>query len=270
MAGFTVRVDETHGGRWTSLTDPHGREWLWSRAEPRRPTAAPGDSFPDAGGLEECFPTIGASPDHGELWSRPWRTVVDRPDVLTHDIAYADIRIERTITVSADRVEAEYALTAPPGMPFVWAAHALLALPVEARVETSAKRARIWEGGRLVETGWPRVTDDGDFSLFGPDDGSARFCLLPDVASATVVAGHARLRFGIDCDDQPVGIGVWRNLGGFPDGPDRYRSIGVEPVVGHTFDPDLDPLEAARVPASGEVHWLLSIDAGQNDPGSSC
>ncbi|MEK8108353.1 hypothetical protein NKG94_31885 [Micromonospora sp. M12] len=68
-----VAYDATHGGRWTSLHGG-GREWLWRGPEPGRHRVRPGDAFVDAGGLEECLPTVRGRPDHGEVWSRPWRT----------------------------------------------------------------------------------------------------------------------------------------------------------------------------------------------------
>src|SRR3954451_9902644 len=69
------RIDCQHGGRWTSWRAGQ-REWLWSN--PGVPAAArvavePGDGFVDAGGAEECFPTVRGTPDHGDVWSRSWR-----------------------------------------------------------------------------------------------------------------------------------------------------------------------------------------------------
>jgi hypothetical protein len=67
----TVAVDSVHGGRWTSLRAA-GREWLWHRPDPARAGVRPGDPFVDAGGVEECIPTVRGRPDHGDVWSRPW------------------------------------------------------------------------------------------------------------------------------------------------------------------------------------------------------
>ncbi|MFC3894567.1 hypothetical protein ACFOWZ_24060 [Lentzea rhizosphaerae] len=66
-----AEVDRDLGGRWTTLRTAH-REWLWHRADPARSAVAPGDPFVDAGGLEECIPTVRGTPDHGDAWSRPW------------------------------------------------------------------------------------------------------------------------------------------------------------------------------------------------------
>jgi hypothetical protein len=63
-----------------------------------------------------------------------------------------------------------------------------------------------------------------------------------------------------------VSIALWRNLGGFPD-TDPYRSTGVEPMLGRVFDlAEAGPGDAARVPASGEVRWRLTVSAGCNCP----
>ncbi|MGH3435092.1 MAG: hypothetical protein ACRDRN_01345 [Sciscionella sp.] len=61
------------------------REWLWRREEPRRDAVRPGDAFVDAGGIEECLPTVRGEPDHGDAWSRRWRRpmVIDGTDRLT-------------------------------------------------------------------------------------------------------------------------------------------------------------------------------------------
>src|SRR4051812_19226613 len=103
----TATFDPAHGGRWTSLSAA-GREWLWHRPAvnaagpasaparsasaavgpasapagpaptsasepgPARSSVRPGAAFVDAGGVEECIPTIRGVPDHGDAWSRPW------------------------------------------------------------------------------------------------------------------------------------------------------------------------------------------------------
>ncbi|MEU4604491.1 hypothetical protein AB0F43_16040 [Kribbella sp. NPDC023972] len=36
-------------------------------------------AFIDAGGLDECFPTVRGTPDHGGLWNQPWDGPTDAP-----------------------------------------------------------------------------------------------------------------------------------------------------------------------------------------------
>lgn len=70
-----------------------------------------------------------------------------------------------------------------------------------------------------------------------------------------------RLSLSLEADGQPVSIALWRNLGGFP-AQHPYRSTGVEPMLGRVFDlAEAGPDDAARVPASGEVRWRLTLTA---------
>ena len=70
-AGRLVTVDAQDGGRWTSL-HLAGREWLWEGPGLITGSRAGLATFIDAGGLDECFPTVRGEPDHGGLWNQPW------------------------------------------------------------------------------------------------------------------------------------------------------------------------------------------------------
>jgi len=226
-------VDLLHGGRWTSLRRGE-REWLWHRADPARALVRPGQAFVDAGGLEECIPTVRGRPDHGDAWSRPWR-----PDGV---VGTADFTLRRTIRHTGGAVVADYHLAAAPGWRFIWAAHALLELAV---------------GARLVTPPPPRGVDPALLE-FGPDDGTAVGVIL-DCPAVRVLDGPETLAFHLEAPGQPVSTALWRNLGGFPQ-PDPYRSIGVEPMLGKAFDlHDAGPDEAAVVPPSGECSWRLTL-----------
>lgn len=61
---------------------------------------------------------------------------------------------------------------------------------------------------------------------------------------------------GVDCPDFTL-----RRVIGSQDGA-PYRSIGVEPVLGRTFDrDDTTTRPVAVVPASGTVRWRLTLTA---------
>lgn len=269
-----VAYDAAHGGRWTSLHGG-GREWLWRGPEPGRHEVRPDDAFVDAGGLEECLPTVRGEPDHGEVWSRPWRSagpgtvVVERPTFT----------LTRRITDSGGVVVADYRLAADPGYRFVWAAHALLDLSPGARLDAPAgtptrlhpEAAALlppgsWPSGDPWLTGpWPApagLTVAGlTLDMFGPDDGTALGAVLLDCARVQVVDGADRLTLELECAGQPRSTALWRNLGGWPaNGP--YRSVGIEPMLGAAFDlADAGPDDAAVVPPTGEVTWRLTISA---------
>lgn len=267
----SVATDPARGGRWTSLRLA-GREWLWHRADPARDAVRPGDPFVDAGGLEECIPTVRGNPDHGHAWSRAWQAATGDHAVVD----CAQFVLRRRVQVVGESVVAEYRLTAQPGFRFVWAAHALLDLGVGSYVELPAglpvrlypEAAQLlshWPtGARFVEGRWP-----APFGLplaeFGPDDGTAVGASVLDADTVIVVDGNHRLRMALHADpDLPRSIAIWRNLGGFPaEAP--YRSIGVEPMLGRVFDlADAAAEDAVTVPASGAVEWQLRLtgDAG--------
>jgi hypothetical protein len=263
-----VRVDLDHGGRWTSLRLA-GREWLWHRDDPRRGQVAPGDPFVDAGGLEECVPTVRGQPDHGCAWARPWRD-------LGGGSAQADcgrFTLRRRIAAGDGSVTAAYRLTAEPGYRFVWAAHALLdvsdaatlLLPPDTQVrlypEAAPHLARPWpDGAPFVTARWPGP-DGMRLDRLGPDDGTAIGAIVLGTGYAAVCDGDDRLWLRLRSASRlPLSVALWRNLRGFGDGQ-PYRSIGVEPMLGCVFDlaEACEEDDAVTVPAAGSVEWELEI-----------
>ncbi|WP_425558381.1 hypothetical protein [Cryptosporangium japonicum] len=235
---MSVSVDLAHGGRWTSLR-VEGREWLWFRDDPAR--FSPGSEFVDAGGLEECCPTVRGEPDHGAVWSRPWSA---------SGVVTPDFELRRAFRPVGDAVEVDYRLSASPGYRFVWAAHALLDVSTDARlVAPAGTPTRLYDPVRTVE--WPAGLD-----RLGPDDGTALGAILA-CSSVRVVDGSS-LRFRVEADGQPTSVALWRNLRGWPAG-DPYRSIGVEPMLGRVFDRAEG--DTAVVPDSGTCEWRLTVSA---------
>jgi hypothetical protein len=253
----SVSVDLDRGGRWTSLR-LGGREWLWHREEPRRDRVTPGDPFADAGGIEECVPTIRGVPDHGDAWSRAWRDLGGG----TAEVRCRDFALRRQIIPGDNGVRARYQLDADPGYRFVWAAHALLDVSPAALLEVpGSPGVRLYpEAAPFVTVSWP-----GPAGLrldrLGPDDGSAAGAIIEDCAEAVVRDGAA-LRMSLHAGGGlPVSVALWRNLGGFPSGH-PYRSIGVEPMLGSVFDlaDACGDGDAVTVPADGRVEWELEME----------
>ncbi|MFG2357942.1 hypothetical protein [Streptomyces sp. NPDC048521] len=252
-----IRTDPAHGGRWTSLR-AGSREWLWRRDDPRRAHVTPGDAFVDAGGLEECVPTVRGTPDHGEAWSRPWTDDGNG----SQSVRCERFALTRTIRPTADGAEADYVLTADPGHRFVWAAHALLDLSERAtlRLREGARTRLYPDPHPCVEGSWP-APRGVRLDRLGPDDGTAVGAVV-DTARACVHDDEDRLALTVEADGQPLSIALWRNLGGFP-AHHPYRSIGVEPMLGRVFDlTEAAPGDTAVVPASGEARWRLTLTAG--------
>jgi len=260
---LTVRTDPALGGRWTSLAAP-GREWLWRN--PHVPAAAragvaPGDPFVDAGGGEECFPTINGPSDHGEVWSRPWTSDGDGAAVRA-----GALTLTRRLVADDGTVRAGYTITGPPGAAVLHAVHLLLDLGPAARLEVPGRPGTLvveWPApGATTPTTWP---DGGGVPLdvLGPDDGTAR-CAVVATDRLDVVDGADRLslRWGTPFA-VPLSVVVWRNLGGWPDdGP--YRSVGVEPLLGAETDLDrAAPDRLARLGPDGRLEWWLTIEAAR-------
>ncbi|WP_308011621.1 hypothetical protein [Streptomyces plumbidurans] len=262
VGALQIVTDPAHGGRWTSLS-AGGREWLWRRDGVGRERVSPGDAFVDAGGLEECVPTVRGTPDHGEAWSRAWTS----DGAGTESVRCERFSLHRTV---GEGGRVDYVLSADPGFRFVWAAHALLDLSSRAVVqlpEGADTRLYPTANGPWMRGSWPTPAGTR-LDRFGPDDGTAVGAVV-DAARACVHDDEDCLSFALEVFGgaaQPVSIALWRNLGGFPDtGP--YRSTGVEPMLGRVFDlAEAGPGDAAEVPASGEVRWRLTVTAACNCP----
>ena len=277
---LTVQTEAEHGGRWTSLRGG-GREWLWHRDEPRRAHVIPGDAFADAGGLEECVPTVRGVPDHGDAWSRAW-TVTDDAE-FGHVVRCMNFELTRRIGARSGAVVAEYRLAAEPGFRFVWAAHALLDLSEHAllQVDQNTKTRLFPDAAPYLRGPWPDGAHwiEGDWpapaglrlDALGPDDGSAVGAVMyggRSAATAVVHDGRDHLRMTVEADGQATAVALWRNLGGFPPGS-PYRSIGVEPMLGRVFDlAQAGHGDCAVTPATGEVRWRLTITAYHQEEGA--
>jgi hypothetical protein len=254
-----VTVDLIDGGRWTSL-QLAGREWLW-----RGPGLVTGPrtgmtAFVDAGGVDECFPTVRGTPDHGALWNQPWDGAVK----------YGDAILTRAITSGADTLAVDYRLQAPAGYRFIWAAHALLDCAAGATISAPAgTECRLYPEAAGLLPSWPDqapwVTAAWptplDLTTYGPSDGTAVGAVLVDCPAVSVRDRGAELTLTLSCPGQPVSTALWRNQAGFPDDA-PYRSLGVEPMLGRVFDlASAGPEDAAVVPADGELAWRLTASA---------
>lgn len=242
--------DLEHGGRWVSLR-AGGREWLWTNPNPAtaedRLHVAPGGPFVDAGGVEECFPTVRGTPDHGGAWSRRWSGVPARVEVPGQGV------LSRAVQPAADSLRIDYVVIGRPGTPFLHAVHMLLDLSERARLQVDGvQRALVLD----PETHWVRWP--GGLDRLGPDDGTAVCALLPGCRSVTVLDGdHALdLAWTAGGQDEWCSLLLWRNLRGYP--PDApYRSVGIEPMVGRAAD--LRSGDCPHLDDAGRFAWRLTL-----------
>lgn len=265
---MAVDTDLAHGGRWTSLRAlppaslpseqrelrVPAREWLWRHPDPgiarARAAVRPGVAFVDAGGVEECLPSVRGEPDHGAVWSRPWSAGADGAHVVADGL-----RLDRRIRADGD-VTVDYTIAGPPHAPVVHAVHALLDVSPAARLEAPGVRSA-YLIDRGVVAPWPDGLDH-----LGPDDGTATAAVLPGCAAVTVRDGADALDLAWHSPSgAPCSLLLWRNLRGWPSGA-PYRSIGIEPMIGTAAALDAPgPGAPARLAPDGVLRWGLAVRA---------
>jgi galactose mutarotase-like enzyme len=292
------------GGKILSLKSrATGRNWLWQNPFLRlhRPPADVSSyGAYDFGGWDEVFPTVdpcrvlnsawSARPltDHGELWWRPWQiheTECIRDTsaklVMSVDDPSLPCYFERTITLLAGHslLTTDYKLVNRSGapMPFIWAAHLLLAiepgdlvhLPTGTRV-TSTAHLNVNLMPNRDSFDWPLATlADGkqiDFSLIpGADAGYAVKLFAENLALGSVEVEHSesaeRLEFAFDPAVTPY-IGMWMNFAAWS-GADTlpYFNIGIEPTSCNSDNLERAYLcgQAPMLEANESRRWKLSI-----------
>jgi hypothetical protein len=256
------------GAKVTSLVDLRtGHEWI---APGPSATQAPGlDADPTehmCSGWFECFPSIsgGLHPsldwsavklaDHGEIWSRPWRSAADSPlsVVMSIDGARLPYTFERRITLDGRGFHADYKVTtlSEVPVPCMWAMHLLanvspgieLSLPVDAPLRIDFVHPSSSEAHEL-QARWPWLpTTTGLRDLSRLHSTSSQFATK--VFAHDFEAGQARLldpdtatflelRFTphvIPC------FGIWINQGGWPSTDSGLYQLGLEPATGCSDD----------------------------------
>jgi len=273
---LSVTTDLATGGRWRSLRSEGTdgvREWLWHNpavSEETRRRAAPPQAFVDAGGGEECLPSVVGRPehgnDHGDMWWRSWQG--SPSDAVVTSTTHG-LTLRRRLGSVGGTVRADYQIIGGPGAGVLHAVHLLLDLSPRARIRVPGRpevtiQDRPMTGGS-IPTRWP----DGDgveLDRCGPDDGTTR-CAVVATSAVDVIDGEETLslRWGAEAD-VPLSFVLWRNLGGWPSG-NPYRSIGVEPMVGAATDAvGAAEGELALLDEHGTLEWWLEISATRSQP----
>ena len=252
-----------------NLRRTRGREWLWHNAQmPYAPPRA-GRSYietADSGGWDECFPTVGPSPvpgdpaaselpDHGELWSATWESVVYErggAPALSGTVQGIRFPYEFTREISLDPIDPVVRFAyrvrhlGGPAFPWIWSSHPLLnvqsgatlELPgvTQVRVDTAHGRPDLevddmvsWPGGiggrgDLFE--FPAGASPGWAVKAFADAGPEGLAILTDPRRGE------RLEFRAPPAEVPQ-IGLWINCGGWaPAGREPYYNLALEPCIG--------------------------------------
>ena len=257
------------GMKVTNLRRARGREWLWRSDQIPLAAPKPGASYvetADSGGWDECFPTVGPSPvpgnpaaamlpDHGELWSAEWESVLlegKGGPMLSARVAgtLGQYLFQRDVTVDAHEpvVRFRYALrhtgTAP--FPWIWSSHPLLnvqpgttlELPTATQVKVDAVHGRNdFEVDDIVA--WP-IADGTDaprrFTFPDPSAGWATKLFADVGPSGRAVLTDPRRGERLETRADPAQVpqvGLWINCGGWaPAGRTPYYNLALEPCIG--------------------------------------
>jgi galactose mutarotase-like enzyme len=308
-AGLDVALLPEVGGKIISLRSASGREWLWqTRRRPfQRLTYGASFEDQDISGFDECFPGIGAGPypafpwqgtaipDHGELWTLPWESILEGDTLVlrVHGVRFP-YQLEKRLTLEQETatLRINYRLTnlAPFPLRYLWSAHPLFAvrpgmrvlLPDGVRVRVDwSKYDRLGPFGS--EHAWPRTalagggvvaldrlpdagadTADKLYTDRLPERADAGWCALHDPVAGEYLA----LRF--DARRVPY-IGVWLNMDAWPlqprEGEGPCYNAALEPCTGFPdlLDRAVARDEAATLAANGINRWTLRLEVGQGE-----
>lgn len=291
------------GGKIVSLKSRRtGREWLWSN--PHLPLTKPPHNPPDfghydSGGWDEIFPTVdpcnvpGSAwgerrlTDHGELWYRSWEVIEariqeDKMATLTLAVDSVELPFQfvRTLSLDAElgtlQVDYRVANHGDLLMPYIWAAHPLVAirpgdeivLPPDTLVSSTGSVGLCFTSDSLPFV-WPilKLASGESLDLSRISDCSTPFAVKLFAENMTPLAveiadhsGQERLQFSFT---SPVAYcGLWLNCGGWSGADtENYFNLGVEP----TTSPN-DSLataygrdRASAVSPSSSQIWRMSV-----------
>lgn len=282
------------GGKIISLVDKNADlELLWRNDRvPVRPVPY-GSSYDDKflGGWDELFPndepeTLAgeAMPDHGELWTLPWRL---RNSGVDGDGAWIELVVrtpasateisKRLLLGTGPQLRADYRLTneGRRDLPYLWKSHVAVRLEPDTTTTMAARRVLVHEFGdpRTVPAGrsfdWPIAVVDGvehDFRSLPParQRGVTEFLLATSLERGACGVAHPSRASGLtltwDAEELPS---CWL-FGSYGGGWRGLDVLVLEPCTGY-------PLSVAEgvaagthrvLPAGATRRWSLTAQVG--------
>ncbi len=295
----TVFIPELGGKMVELLNKKTGKQFLLKpqtgETGYRRPDyGADFDKF-DTSGFDECFPTIEPSeynmingradriflPDHGELWSRPWKHRINGDRIrLISEGRQLQYRLEKQAALSGNCVELTYTLEnlAGKGFHYIWSAHPLLNVTPGARILLPEKMDSMllnWASHESIGTfgdviKWPYISPVNrqlDYSTVQNKSLGHAVKLFSERLDGQGVAGvycqdsDEAILFEFEPQKNPY-LGVWLCYGGWPvEADDKHLTIGLEPCSGRpdSLSEAIRRNESAFIDAGATTHWTLKI-----------
>lgn len=267
-----------------------GREWLW-RSGKKLGNGGYGSRFADSdeSGWDEMFPGIDTSrypsgpwsgrvvPDHGEVWSLPWKAAGSGTALhcIVEGAAFPYL-LEKIYSFTPEgilRIDYRVSNLSSAPLAFLWAAHPLLEVRPGMKLQVPDGMDEIevsYSGGERLGTfgskqAWPLVhTKDGtiDLSEMEENEGlhAEKYYFTGKVqegfAAVSDPGTGETLAFRFPAEQVPY-LAIWANYGGFGG---NYQ-LAIEPATGR-----MDSLaeavrrdEVAVVAGEGEYCWHLEV-----------
>ncbi|NWK54964.1 hypothetical protein HW115_05045 [Verrucomicrobiaceae bacterium N1E253] len=277
------------GGKVASLKDLRsGREWLWNNPYLQARLPVYGESYIeqlDVGGWDEIFPSVSPDqledgtkiPDHGDLVFLPADVSCEDDRTLTcryHTRCFKTI-FTRTLRLEGERVMVFYSLKSEQAapVPYLWAAHPLIALESGMSLELGAG-SEVYpgsdadQGGEMIFSRRPSGSWTYEVSDPDLDEGvkpQAHKCFFR-VGSKPEVAIRCRdgsgLKLSWEGESVPY-LALWMNLRAWSgSGSLPYFNLGVEPTTA-PFDALSDAIQHRhqRVLGAGQTHcWGMQFE----------
>ena len=266
-----VSVLPEHGGKITSIYLPkRGLELLHLPLRDYSPaTHDSGFDLSDAGGWDECLPTVSACthlgrffPDHGDLWRIPWSsTSHDKVVEQQVDATTLPLHFSRRLLLEDDRLTIHYSVEnmGPDKTEFLWSAHPLFQVDEGDRIllPSDIRRVRV-EGSTLYQlqaktiVNWPCPTapDDiiHDLSIVGPQDARTSYKFFAGPLKhgwCALWRDHAKVGIILCFDPKLLPyLGLWISLGAWPEREGaRQYCVALEPTT--------SPCDSLREASSG-------------------
>ncbi|MBM7559652.1 galactose mutarotase-like enzyme [Marinitoga litoralis] len=242
-----------------------------------------GDSFEkyDTSGIDEMFPNIDKCiypfeeyygetlPDHGELWSIPWKCEKENNNTIFCEVKSPKFNyiFKRTIELNKNSIIFNYSVKNLNNHLFrgFWAFHGLLAIDNNSEIilEGINRVLNIKKDSKYLGKGenicdYP-VYNNYHLNKFLPVESknTEKFYLLDKIDSAGVTLNNNKLLYNINFKDLPY-VGIWKDEGGFK----GEYNCAIEPCNGF-----YDSLEIAKkhgkyltFEPGEEKSWSISIE----------
>lgn len=247
---------------------------------------------PYAFGFDECFPNVSPSgmplkgsfidlPDHGELWSRPWKyELADKNKIrLYTEGNLMSYTFSKKVQIVENTIKIEYELKNLEDVTFhyIWSAHPLLniqqgdelILPegVSQVLLNWSSDASLGRAGDYLS--WPDLfgeVENQNFNTVASESLGFAAKLFTDKLK-TGKAGIFKketgesLIFSFDIDETPY-LGIWICYGGWPvDSVEKEYTLALEPCSGRPDDLStaIDRNESSKMGPGATKKWSMNI-----------